>query len=93
MFMGYFTFTRFELVALYYQTQDANSTMNQGKSVFAQLMFLFPEYHFRQCVARYQGDRHKLKFSFRGQFVIMSFAQLTSQYSLPTNDAVLNVFK
>lgn len=55
--MGYNIFTRFELVTLHPQTKDAISTTNQGKSIFAQLMSLFSEYHFRQCVARYQGDR------------------------------------
>ena len=67
--------------------------MNQGKSIFAQLMSLFPEYYFRQCVARYQGDRHKIKFSCRDQFMVMAFAQLTSQQSLRTNEAALTAFE
>ena len=72
-------FTRFEFVPLHFIIimQDANQ-MNQGKSIFAQLMSLFPEYIFRQCVARYNGDRHKIKFNCRDQFMVMSFAQLTS---------------
>jgi hypothetical protein len=72
--------------------QTANS-MNQGKSIFAQLMSLFPEYMFHQCVARYKGDRHKLKFGCRDQFMVMSFAQLTSQQSLRTNEAALTAFE
>ena len=91
--MGYFIFTRFESVTLHSQTQDADLAMNQGKSIFAQLMSLFPEYHFRQCVARYQGDRHKIKFSCRDQFMVMAFAQLTSQQSLRTNEAALTAFE
>ena len=67
--------------------------MNQGKSIFAQLMALFPEYIFRQCVARYNGDRHKIKFACRDQFMVMSFAQLTSQQSLRTNEAALTAFE
>ena len=41
--MGYLFFTRFDFVALHSQQKDAISTMNQGKSIFAQLMSLFPE--------------------------------------------------
>ena len=87
-------FTRFEFVPLHFIIimQDANQ-MNQGKSIFAQLMSLFPEYIFRQCVARYNGDRHKIKFNCRDQFMVMSFAQLTSQQSLRTNEAALTAFE
>ena len=67
--------------------------MNQGKSIFAQLMSLFPEYQFRQCVARYKGDRHKIKLSCRDQFMVMAFAQLPSQQSLRTNEAALTAFE
>ena len=67
--------------------------MNKGKSIFAQLMSIFPEYMFRQCVARYNGDRHLIKFSCRAQFMVMSFAQLTSQQSLRTNEAALTAFE
>lgn len=91
--MGYYILTRFDFVALHLQTNDAISAMNQGKSIFAQLMSLFPEYAFRQCVARYKGDRHKIKFSCRDQFMVMSFAQLTSQQSLRTNEASLTAFE
>ena len=67
--------------------------MNKGKSIFAQLMSLFPEYMFRQCVARYNGDRYMIKFSCRDQFMGMSFAQLTSQQSLRANEAALTAFE
>lgn len=72
---------------------QAANQMNQGKSIFAQIMSLFPEYHFRQCVARYNGDRHKIKFSCRDQFMVMSFAQFTNQQSLRTNEASLTAFE
>lgn len=72
--------------------QDTKN-MNQGKTIFAQLMSLFPEYMFRKCVERYNGDRHKIKFCCRDQFMVMSFAQFTSQQSLRTNEASLTAFE
>ena len=91
--MGYFIFTRFHFVHLQSNQKDTIVSMNQGKSIFAQLISLFPEYIFRQCVARYNGDRHKIKFTCRDQFMVMSFAQLTSQQSLRTNEAALTAFE
>lgn len=67
--------------------------MNKGKSIFAQVMSLFPEYIFRQCVARYKGDRHKVKYTCRDQFMVMSIAQFTSQQSLHTNEVALTAFE
>lgn len=32
--------------------------MNQGKTVFAQIMSLTPGYEFDKCVKRYNGNRH-----------------------------------
>ena len=93
MIYGDKIFTRFDFVALHLITMQAANQMNQGKSIFAQIMSLFPEYIFRQCVARYNGDRHKIKFSCRDQFMVMSFAQLTSQQSLRTNEAALTAFE
>ena len=91
--MGYFIFTRFHFVHLQSNQKYTIVSMNQGKSIFAQLISLFPEYIFRQCVARYNGDRHKIKFTCRDQFMVMSFAQLTSQQSLRTNEAALTAFE
>lgn len=93
MVYGEIFFTRFEFVLLHYTIMQGTNQMNQGKNIFAQLMSLFPEYMFRQCVARYNGDRHKIKFSCRDQFMVMSFAQLTSQQSLRTNEAALTAFE
>jgi hypothetical protein len=31
--------------------------MNEGKSIFSQLIGLVPDRGFRRCVARYGGDR------------------------------------
>ncbi len=35
--------------------------MNQGKTIFAQLMSLFSEYEFAKCVKRHNGNRHAIK--------------------------------
>lgn len=41
-------FTRFDFVSLHLIIMQAANQMNQGKSIFAQVMSLFPEYIFRQ---------------------------------------------
>ncbi|MDR1623532.1 MAG: DUF4372 domain-containing protein [Tannerellaceae bacterium] len=51
--------------------------MNQGKTVFAQIMSLIPRYEFDKCVKRYNGNRHAIGFKCRDQFMVMSFAQFT----------------
>ena len=93
MMYGNNIFTRFDLVSLHMIIMQGAYQMNQGKSIFAQVMSLFPEYIFHQCVARYNGDRHKIKFTCRDQFMVMSFAQFTSQQSLRTNEAALTAFE
>jgi hypothetical protein len=56
--------------------------MQEGRSVFAQLMDHVPKYEFGKCVERYDGDKHARKLSCYTQFQIMSFAQLTYRESL-----------
>jgi hypothetical protein len=56
--------------------------MQEGRTVFAQLMDYVPKYEFAKCVERYQGDKHIRKLSCYTQFQIMSFAQLTYRESL-----------
>ena len=56
--------------------------MNQGKTVFAQIMEHLPLHEFRKCVTRYQGNRHVKKFTCMDQFLTMAFAQLTYRESL-----------
>lgn len=57
--------------------------MNQGKTIFAQLMqFLPPRYEFNKCVERYGGEKKARDFSYWDQFLCMSFAQLTYRESL-----------
>ena len=65
MIYGEEFFTRFEFVPLHFIIMQGAYQMNQGKSIFAQLMSLFPEYIFRQSVARYNGDRHKIRQLYR----------------------------
>ena len=56
--------------------------MNQGQTVFAQIMEHLPLHEFRKCVTRYQGNRHVKKFTCIDQFLTMAFAQLTYRESL-----------
>lgn len=66
--------------------------MNQGKTVFAQLMSMMPEYEFDKCVARYKGNYRVRNFTCRDHFYIMSFAQLTRRESLRDIENCLNAF-
>ncbi len=56
--------------------------MNNGKTVFAQLMSMMPEYEFDKCVARYNGNYRVRNFSCRDHLYVMGFAQLTQRDSL-----------
>src|SRR5512140_443805 len=56
--------------------------MNQGRTIFAQLVEHLPIHEFRKCVAHFRGN-HKVKtFSCWDQFLCMLFAQLTYRESL-----------
>lgn len=63
--------------------------MNQGKTVFAQLMDFVPDVHFRECVERYQGDKWVQDFSCWDQWLALAFAQLTARRSLRDIEASL----
>lgn len=67
--------------------------MNQGKTVFAQLMELLPKYEFDKCVKRYRGNYKVQRFSCWEQFLVMSFAQLTYRESLRDIEACLGAVK
>ena len=56
--------------------------MNEGKTIFSQIMSLIPEREFRQCVERYKGNYRARHLSCKDQFLVMSFAQLTGRDSL-----------
>ena len=81
-------FSRFDFLLLQIVLQEAE-IMNQGKTVFAQIMSLIPRYEFDKCVKRYNGNRHAIEFKCRDQFMVMSFAQFTGQDSLRSIDATL----
>lgn len=66
--------------------------MNTGKTVFAQLMTMLPEYEFDKCVARYKGNYRVRNFSCRDHFYVMSFAQLTRRESLRDIENCLTAF-
>jgi hypothetical protein len=63
--------------------------MNEGKSIFSQLIGFVPDRDFRRCVARYQGDRYIKKLSCWEQFLAMAFAQLAYRESLRDIEACL----
>lgn len=56
--------------------------MNLGRTVFSQLMDLFPLSEFRRLVAEYRADYKVHSFSCLDQFLCMAFAQLTYRESL-----------
>ena len=56
--------------------------MNEGRTVFAQLLDFLPKYEFDKCVARYHGNFRCRKLPAYEQFLILAFAQLTGRDSL-----------
>ena len=54
-----------------------NGCVNQGRTVFSQLLSFLPDREFRRCVARYGGDERPRGFSCWDQYLSMAFAQLT----------------
>ncbi len=64
--------------------------MNDGKTVFSQIMNSFPKYEFDKKVKKYRGNYNVRNFSCWDQFLCMSFAQLTYRRSLRDIEACLN---
>jgi hypothetical protein len=56
--------------------------MNQGQTVFSQVIDFLPRKKFRQCVDRYNGNFRTRSFTCYDQFLCMAFAQLTYRESL-----------
>lgn len=56
--------------------------MNEGRTVFAQLMDYLPKYEFDKCVTRYGGNVRVRSLPTYEQFLVMAFAQLTWRESL-----------
>jgi Domain of unknown function (DUF4372) len=63
--------------------------MNQGRTVFSQLVDFLPTYQFQICVDRYQGNRYVKDFSCWDQFLCLAFAQITYRESLRDIEACL----
>jgi len=67
--------------------------MNQGKSIFSQIMDFLPTHKFRQCVNRYGGNYRVRSFTCFDQFMCMAFAQLTYRESLRDIECCLRALK
>ena len=63
--------------------------MNQGRTVFSQLVDFLSTYQFQICVERYRGNRYVKDFSCWDQFLCLAFAQLTYRESLRDIEACL----
>jgi hypothetical protein len=66
--------------------------MNEGRTVFAQLLDFLPQYEFAKCVARYCGNFRVRKLSAYEQFLVLAFAQLTWRESLRDIETCLASF-
>lgn len=56
--------------------------MNQGQTIFSQIMSYIPKNSFDSCVKKYRGNYKVQSFTCWEQFLAMSFAQLTYRESL-----------
>jgi hypothetical protein len=56
--------------------------VNQGQTLFSQVIDFLPWKKFRQCVNRYGGNYRVRSFTCYSQFLCMAFAQLTYRESL-----------
>jgi hypothetical protein len=56
--------------------------MNQGRTVFSQIMEFVSHNEFNRCIERYGGNRRVRRLSCWDQFLAMAFAQLTYRESL-----------
>jgi transposase len=63
--------------------------VNQGRTVFSQLIAFLPDREFRRCVDRYNGNARLRGFSCWDQYLTMAFAQLTYRESLRDIEACL----
>lgn len=63
--------------------------MNEGRTVFSQVVDFVPRHTFRRRVQRYQGDYGVQRFTCWQQFLAMLFAQLTYRESLRDIEACL----
>ncbi len=66
--------------------------MNQGRTIFSQLLSFLPDRDFRRCVTRYDGDSRLRGFSCWDQYLSMAFAQLTYRDGLRDIEVCLRAF-
>jgi hypothetical protein len=74
------------------RTSAEELPMNQGSTVFAQLMSHASRFALDRCIRRYDGNRGVRRFRCRDQFLVMAFAQLTYRESLRDIEACLGAF-
>ncbi len=56
--------------------------MNVGRTIFSQLLDYFPRTIFRECVARYNGEKSVKGFSCFDQWLCLAYGQLAGRMSL-----------
>ena len=66
--------------------------MNEGRTVFAQLLDFLPKYEFDKCVECYHGNFRVRKLPTYEQFLVLAFAQLTWRESLRDIETCLASF-
>jgi|SRR5581483_208439 len=64
--------------------------MNQGRTVFSQIMEYVSHNEFNRCVQRYHSNKSVRRFTCWDQFLVMAFAQLTYRESLRDITVCLN---
>jgi hypothetical protein len=67
--------------------------MNQGQTVFSQIIDFLPKKKFSQCVNRYNGDHRIRSFTCYNQFLCMAFAQLAYRESLRDIECCLRAMR
>jgi hypothetical protein len=67
--------------------------MNQGQTVFSQIIDFLPKKKFRQCVNRYNGNYRVRSFTCYDQFLCMVFAQLAYRESLRDIECCLTAMR
>jgi len=67
--------------------------VNQGQTIFSQIIDFLPKKQFRQCVDRYGGNHRVRSFSCYNQFLCMAFAQLAYRESLRDIECCLRAMR
>jgi hypothetical protein len=67
--------------------------VNQGQTVFSQIIDFLPQKKFRQCVNRYNGNYRVRSFKCYDQLLCMAFAQLTYRESLRDIECCLRAMR